>query len=123
CSSDLRASGRTPRSVSGEPSEAAPSGPTMPPRPRAAHWYKRCETGPADHECASDECPKSAIRSPRQAGSNGHQVSPKLRTAVALALSRLTPELSRAAKRRRLGRIVRPQPPSRQVPSMRTEKV
>src|SRR5690606_30022207 len=41
--------------------------------------------------------PKPAARSPRQLGSNGHLMSPKPRTALALDLTRLTPELSRLA--------------------------
>src|SRR5690606_908341 len=50
----------------------------------------------------AEKCPKPALRSPRQLGSNGHQVKPKPRTALALALTRLTLELSRPAKRVRL---------------------
>src|SRR5690606_6568288 len=45
----------------------------------------------------AEKCPKPPLRSPRQLGSNGHQMKPRSRTALALALTRLTPELSRTA--------------------------
>src|SRR3546814_4077537 len=55
CSSDLEAwrTGRTPRTISGEPAEVAPTGPAMSPRPRAAQGPEAGERNATMLQCAS----------------------------------------------------------------------
>ena len=104
-----RRTGRTPRAVSGDLSEACPSWVNIASattrHPKSQKAVNHDATMP---ECASGELseaghPKTTTTGVEWPPDPTESENP----AVALALTRLTLELSRAAKRRRLERIVR----------------
>src|SRR3546814_18932350 len=70
CSSDLEAwrTGRTPRTISGEPAEVAPTGPAMSPRPRAAQGPEAGERNAPMLQCASGKLTEAGRPKPATIG-------------------------------------------------------
>jgi hypothetical protein len=103
---EARMPGRAPRPVRGEHAEAdglGPRGWAVEARsPKPATLKRRAQRA---HRALAEvgEQPEACLEDWHRASEQTDGALPLL-----LALTRLTPELSRAAKRRRLGRIVRP---------------